>query len=58
MKALSVEEIKTHLNQGTPDDELMRAYGLSSEELKRLYDQLIRAIADGSPYVHISSDDN
>jgi hypothetical protein len=58
MKTLSVEEIKTHLNKGTPDDELMRAYGLSPDELKGLYEQLIRAVADGSPYLHISQNHN
>jgi len=58
MKTLSVEEIKTHLNEGTPDHELMRAYGLSASELKDLFDQLVRAMANGSPYVHITHDGN
>jgi hypothetical protein len=58
MKTLSVEEIKPHLNQGTPDDELMRAYGLAPKELKTLCEQLIRAMSDGSLYIHISHDQN
>jgi hypothetical protein len=58
MKTLSVEEIKTHLNEGTSDDELMRAYGLSPSELKALYEQLIRAVSHGSRYVHIGCDEN
>jgi hypothetical protein len=58
MKTLSIEEIKTRLNEGAQDDDLMRAYGLTPKELKDLYEQLIRAIADGSPYVHISHDQN
>jgi hypothetical protein len=58
MKTLSVEEIKTQLNEGTSDDELMRAYGLSPRELKALYDQLIRAVSHGLLYVHISHDEN
>lgn len=58
MKILLVEEIKTHLNKGTPDDELMRAYGLSPEGLRRLYDRLIKAMADGSRYVRMSQETN
>lgn len=58
MKTLSVDEIKTYLNKGIPDDELMRAFGLSPSELKDLFDQLIRAMANGSPYVHIKCDAN
>jgi hypothetical protein len=58
MKTLSVEEIKTRLNEGSSDEELMRAYGLTPEELKALYDQFIKAMADGSLYVHISHDQN
>jgi hypothetical protein len=51
MKIISVQEIATHLKNDAPDKELMQTYGLSSEELKALYDQLIRAVADGSLYV-------
>ncbi len=58
MKTFSVEEIKTHLNKDTPDEELMRCYGLSPNELKCLYDQLVRAMAHGSSYVHIGNDGN
>lgn len=58
MKTLSVEEIKTRLNEGTSDDQLMRAYGLTLEQLKALYDQLVIAMAGGSPYVYISHNDN
>jgi hypothetical protein len=58
MEILPVEEIKAHLNEGATDDELMRAYRLSPDELKALYDQLIRAVADGSLYVHINHDGN
>lgn len=58
MKVLSVEEIKSHLNKGTPDDELMRAYGLSPEELRHLFDRLIKAMADGSSYVRMTQETN
>jgi hypothetical protein len=58
MKILSVEEIKTHLNEGTSDDEIMRAYGLSSDELKCLYERLIKAVADGSRFVRMSRETN
>jgi|WetSurMetagenome_2_1015567.scaffolds.fasta_scaffold1458841_1 hypothetical protein len=53
MKIFSVEEIKTHVNEGTSDDELMQTYGLSPDELKALYHQLIKAMAAGSTYVQI-----
>jgi hypothetical protein len=58
MKILSVEEIKTHLSQGTPDDELMRAYGLSPDELECLYERLIKAVADGSLFVRMGKETN
>lgn len=55
MKTLSVEEIKDHLTRGASEEDLMRDYGLSSEELKALYDQLIRAVAEGSLYIEVGS---
>jgi hypothetical protein len=58
MKTFSVQELKTHLNGGTSDEVLMHAYGLSREELKGLYDQLIKALAAGTPYVHLRQDEN
>ncbi len=58
MKTFSVQELKTHLNGGTPDDVLMRAYGLSPQELKSLYDQLVKALAAGTPYIYLRQDDN
>jgi len=56
MKSLSVEEIKTYLTKGALDEELMRVYGLSPEELRKLYDRFMKAIAEGSPYVQVSHD--
>jgi len=53
MKTFSVEEILTRVIQGTPDEDIMRAYKLSPEELKTLYDQLVTAMTEGSPYVQI-----
>lgn len=58
MKTFAVEEIKNHLTNGTSEEELMRAYGLSPEELKALYEQLMRAVADGSLYVELRSEEN
>jgi hypothetical protein len=56
MKTLSVKEIRTRLENDAPDQELMQTYGLSPEELQALYEQLISAVADGSPYVHIGDE--
>jgi hypothetical protein len=58
MKTLSVKEIRTYLIKDTPDDELMQTYGLSPEELQALYEQLIRAMSDGSLYVRIGHEIN
>jgi hypothetical protein len=58
MKTFSVEEIKTHVSAGASDGELMRAYELSPEGLKTLYDQVIKAMVDGSPYVQIDHEQN
>lgn len=58
MKTFSVQELKSHLNGDTPDEVLMRAYGLSRKELKGLYDQLIRAVATGTPYIQLQQDEN
>jgi hypothetical protein len=54
MKTLSVEEIKTRMNEGATDDELMQDYGLTPEQLKEFFDQLMTAMAQGSPYVSIA----
>jgi len=58
MKTFSVQELKTYLNEDTPDHELMQIYGLSPDELTILYAQLTRAMANGSPYVHIRHDND
>jgi hypothetical protein len=58
MKTFSVEELKTHLHNDTPDDELMRMYGLSPKQLKDLHDQLMLAMAYGSLYIQINNDNN
>jgi hypothetical protein len=58
MKTFSVEEIRTRLIKDTPDEELMQSYGLSPNELRCLYDRLVRAMAHGSSYVHIGNDTN
>jgi hypothetical protein len=58
MKTFSVEEIKTLVIEGASDDELKRIYELSPEELAALYDQVAKAMIDGSPYVQIGHDQN
>lgn len=58
MKTLSVEKIRNHLSKDTSEEELMRSYGLSPEELKALYEKLIRAVADGSLYIELNSEEN
>ena len=58
MKTSSVQELKTHLSNDTPDDELMRIYVLSPKQLKDLHAQLMLAMAYGSLYIHIKNDNN
>ncbi len=56
MKTLSVQEIKFRLDQGVSDEELMRTYELSPDQLEHLYQELIMALAAGRAYIHIASD--
>jgi hypothetical protein len=56
MKTFSVKESITRLNEDSPDNELMQTYGLSSDELYGLYEQLFVLMADGSLYVQTSRD--
>ncbi len=58
MKIFSVQELKPHLSNDTPEDELMRIYGLSHKQLKDLHDQLRLAMVYGSPYIQIDNDNN
>jgi len=50
---VSVAEITADLQRGVPDAELMKKYGLSEKGLKRLFDQFLKAMSNGSSHIQI-----
>jgi len=50
-KIILVEELKSDLNEGMSDEELMKKYGLSEKGRKALIDSLLKAISSGSWYI-------
>ena len=55
-KTISVADITADLQKGIPDEELMKKYGLSEKGLKRLFDQLLRAVSTGANHIQVESD--
>jgi hypothetical protein len=53
---LALVAVKSDLEAGTPDEELMEKYELTPSELQTLFDGLIRAIAIGASDVCIKAE--
>ena len=53
VKTLAVTTIRSDIETGVRDEEIMAKYGLSREELQALFKALMRALANGASHVEI-----
>ena len=54
-KTIMVAEIVADLDQGMPDEQLMKKYRLSRDGLERLLDKLLKALANGASEIEVES---
>ena len=51
-----VPEIAADIKNGLPDAQLMKKYGLSNKGLKKVFDKLLRAMANGWHHIEVESE--
>ena len=55
MKTIPVAEFTADLKNGIPDEGLRKKYGLSEDELRRVFDKFLKAVAGGSAHIQVES---
>jgi hypothetical protein len=55
-RTLALSAIKSDLDAGIPDKELIEKYEISPDGLQVLFDKLIQAIASGSSHIQLESE--
>ena len=54
-KTVRVAQIVADLDQGMPDEQLMKKYQVSRNGLERLLDKLLKALANGASEIKVES---
>jgi hypothetical protein len=55
-RTLALSTIKSDLDAGIPDKELIEKYEISPDGLQVLFDKLIQAMANGSSHIRLESE--
>ena len=56
-KTIAVAEIVADINNGMPNEELIKKYRLSENGLTVFFDKFIKAVATGSSHIEVESEE-